>query len=73
MGSSKAVSMYDLVVDNSQEHISAPSGENPAQAQATAQAQAQAPVPAPAPAPAPVLARRPVAPMQRLAYWVQRA
>lgn len=38
MGSSKAVSMYDLVVDNSQEHISAPSGES------------QAPAPAPAPA-----------------------
>ena len=34
MGSSKAVSMYDLVVDNSQEHISAPSGESPAPAPA---------------------------------------
>lgn len=57
MESSKAVSMYDLVVDNSQEHISAPSGENPAQAPAQAQAQAQAPAQAQAqasaPAPAP--------------------
>lgn len=47
MESSKAVSMYDLVVDNSQEHISAPSGENPAQAPAQAQAPASAPAPAP--------------------------
>lgn len=46
MGSSKAVSMYDLVVDNSQEHISAPSGESQAPAPAPAPAQAQESVPA---------------------------
>ena len=53
MGSSKAVSMYDLVVDNSQEHISAPSGES----QATAQEPAQKPVPASTQEPAPAQAQ----------------
>ena len=55
MGSSKAVSMYDLVVDNSQEHISAPSGESPApaQAQGPAPAPTQESAPAPAQDPAP--------------------
>ena len=53
MGSSKAVSMYDLVVDNSQEHISAPSGESPAPAPA------QAPAPAPTQESAPATAQDP--------------
>ena len=53
MGSSKAVSMYDLVVDNSQEHISAPSGESPAPAQGPAPAPTQESAPAPAQDPAP--------------------
>lgn len=52
MGNSRAVSMYDLVVDNSQEHISAPSGESQAQAQEPAPAPAQASAPAHESAPA---------------------
>ena len=59
MGSSKAVSMYDLVVDNSQEHISAPSGESPAPAQESAPAPAPAPTPTPTQESAPATAQDP--------------